>query len=315
MNLKTIAREYYLPAIESRRCADTADGYRSSIELHVLPRFGEYELHEIEYDDIQDWVDELAPKCGPGGAEKAWKCLRQIFNWACKKWKLRLWNPCTDIELPRKQAYRPEVLTTRRLKKLVRGFVGHENEPTLIISAALGLRPGENYFLSWSDINWRTGLVPIRGTLRYFRGQFWEFPPKTAKSERDCFLPQWALDRLHQLWVEAGRPKGRIIGSMKPYQVTYAIQHHIKKNKLPRITMKNLRHTWGTIAASIGVAIAIVAAMMGHTNVQTTYRYYFNLSQATKKRVQKKVARSVLGKTCDDMYKGIVVKPIFAQVA
>lgn len=171
MNLTTIAREHYLPAMEKRNCPDTADGYRSSIELHVLPRFGEMELEEIEHEDVQDWVNEIAPECGVGGAEKAWKCLRQIFNWAMKKWKLRLWNPCTDVKMPRKTAYKPEVLTTRRLKKLVRGFVGHEFEPTLIISAALGLRPGDNYFLSWSDINWRTGLVPIRGTYRWFKGK------------------------------------------------------------------------------------------------------------------------------------------------
>lgn len=315
MNLTTIAREHYLPAMAKRNCPDTAEGYRSSIELHVIPRFGNMELEEIEHEDVQDWVNEIAPECGVGGAEKAWKCLRQIFNWAMKKWKLRLWNPCTDVKMPRKTAYKPEVLTTRRLKKLVRGFVGHEFEPTLIISAALGLRPGENYFLSWSDINWRTGLVPIRGTYRWFRGQFWEFPPKTAKSERDCFLPQWALDRLHQIWVERGRPKGRIIGEKKPYQVTYAIQRHIKLHKLPKITMKNLRHTWGTIAATIGIAIATVASMMGHSSIQTTYRYYFALSNAAKKKAQKRVARSVLGKTCDDMYKRIIVVPDFAAAA
>ncbi len=41
MNLTTIAREHYLPAMEKRNCPDTAEGYRSSIELHVIPRFGE----------------------------------------------------------------------------------------------------------------------------------------------------------------------------------------------------------------------------------------------------------------------------------
>lgn len=315
MNITTIARDYYLPAMEERNCPDTADGYRSSIELHAIPYFGEREIEDIEHEDVQDWVNEIGPECGAGGAKKAWKCLRQLINWACKKWKLRIWNPCTDVKLPRKENYKPEVLTTRRLKKLVRGFVGHEHEPTLILSAALGLRPGENYFLSWTDLNWRTGLVPIKGTLRYFRSRFWEFPPKTSKSERDCFLPQWALDRLHQIWVERGRPKGRIIGDKKPYQVTYSIQTHIMQNRLPKITMKNLRHTWGTIAAAAGIAIATVAAMMGHSSIQTTYRYYYALTAAAAKRVQKRVARSVLGKSCMDMYKGIIVTPPLAAAA
>lgn len=315
MNIATIAREHYLPTIEKRRCKDTANSYRSSLELHVLPYFGMREIEGLEHDEIQDWVDEIAPECGPGGAEKAWKCLRQLFNWAIRKFKLRLWNPCTDIELPKKPNYKPEVLTPRRLKKLVRGFVNHAHEATVILSSALGLRPGENYYLSWTDINWRTGLVPIRGTLRYFDGQFWCYPPKTPKSERECFLPQWALDRLHQIWVSLGRPKGRIIGDRKPYQVTYAIQAHIKRFKLPRITMKNLRHTWGTMAAASGAAIQDVAAMMGHSDIQTTYRYYYALTKATMRRVQRKVARWIIGKSCDDMYKGIIVVPDLAAAA
>lgn len=99
MNLTTIAREHYLPAIERRRCKDTANSYRSSLELHVLPYFGNRELQDIEYDEIQDWVDKIAPECGPGGAEKAWKCLRQLFNWAVRKFKLRLLPRCTPTAL------------------------------------------------------------------------------------------------------------------------------------------------------------------------------------------------------------------------
>lgn len=315
MNINTITNEHYLPEKTKRRRANTVAGYESSLTLHVLPRWGSLEINEIEPDDIQEWVDELAPEIGPGGAEKAYKCLRQVIRWAIRKFRLYVADPTVGIEMPRKPRYKPEVLTTRRLKKLVRGFVGHKDEPTLIISAALGVRPGENYIQDWGNINWRTGLVPIRGTLQEVRGQLYEYAPKTPKGERDGFLPAWALDRLHQIWVERGRPKGRIIGDRKPSNVAASIQRWIKRMKLPRITMENLRHTWGTIAANANVPIATVAAMMGHSNIQTTYRYYYALSSAVAKRAQRKVARSVLGKTCDDMYKGIIVKADFAVAA
>ena len=36
-----------------------------------------------------------------------------------------------------------------------------------------------------------------------------------------------------------------------------------------------------------------------------TYRYYYQLTLTVIRRVQRKVARSILGKTSDDMYKGI----------
>lgn len=307
LTISEVVFDYYLPEIERRRRANTANGYRSSLELHVLPAFGELSIAEINRDAVQEWVDTITPECGPGGAEKAYKCLRQVIRWAIRKWSLYVPDPTVGIEMPRKPNYKPETLTQRRLKRLIRGFVGHKHEATVIIQAALGLRPGENYFLHWEQINWRTGMVPIRGTLQELRSVLYEYPTKTSKSERDCYLPSWALDRLHQIWVALGRPKGRIIGAAKPSSVAQAIQRHIKRARLPRITMQRLRHTWGTIAAQSGVAIETVAAMMGHASIQTTYRYYYALTAAASRRAQHRVARTVLGKSCDDMYKGMVL--------
>ena len=77
--------------------------------------------------------------------------------------------------------------------------------------------------------------------------------------------------------------------------------------------MKNLRHTWGTIAAQSGVPIETVSAMMGHSNIQTTYRYYYALTSATARKAKRRMAKSILGRTCKDMYKGIVL-PMTPQV-
>ena len=304
-----IALDWYLPEKRRRRRAHTVDGYESSIRLHVLPRWEGTRICEMTRDGVQDWVDGLAPEAGPGGAEKGYKCLRQVVRWAIDKWGLFVADPTRGIELPRKPAYRPETLTHRRLKRLIRGMVGCECEATSIVGEALGCRPGENYCLRWEQINWRTGEVPIRGTLQETSEGLVEYPTKTAKGERSGWLPAWALDRLHQIWVALGRPRGRIIGDLTPSQVAYRIQSWIRRHKLPRITMKNLRHTWGTLAAQAGVKIEDVAAMMGHSNIQTTYRYYYALTAAQAKRAQRRVARMVMGRTCEDMYRGIDLAP------
>lgn len=308
LTISEIFYDHYIIDKKKRRAADTVYGYVNSTELHVLPRFGDMTIEEMCRNDVQDWVDSF-PEDNTGGCEKAYKCLRQIIRWAIDRLGVFAADPTRGIELPRKPVYKPQVLTQRRLKKLIRGLVGCSEEATAIIQAALGCRPGENYFLHWEWINWRTGQVPLRGSLQYVPGiGLVEQPTKTAKGERDGFLPAWALDRLHQIWVALGRPRGRIIGDKKPYQVAYRIKKWIKDHKLPKITMKNLRHTWGTLAARAKVPIQDVAAMMGHANIQTTYRYYYALDAATAKRNQRKVARTILGKTCDDMYKGIVIQ-------
>lgn len=302
LTIREIALNHYLPEKRARRRATTVYGYESAINLHILSKWGNMTVPEITRRDVQEWMDTFADN--PGGGEKAFKTFRQVIRWAIDELGVMAIDPTKKIELPRKPMYKPQTLTQRRLKRLIRGFVGSPDEPTVIIQCALGTRPGECYQLDWKNINWRTGVVPIRGTLQQVCSHLYVYPTKTAKSERDCILPPWALDRLHQIWIERGRPKGRIIGEDKPSKVAYRIKRWIRAYKLPSICMKNLRHTWGTIAARNN-PIETVSAMMGHSNIQTTYRYYYQLTIAATRKAQRKVARSILGKTCDDMYKGI----------
>lgn len=312
LTISEIWNGYYLPEKHARKAIQTVRGYVSSYQLHILPKWGHLKLTEIDRDEVQKWMDSFADN--PGGGQKAYKTLRQIINWSINKWGLYILNPTQGIELPRKPLYKPATLTQRRLKRFIRGMVGFIHEPTVILQASLGIRPSENYALSWSDINWRTGLIAIRKSLQVVDGVWYEQATKTPKSERDVYLPPWALDRLHQLWIAIGRPKGRIIGNTSPRTVTYRIKRWIHFHKLPSISMENLRHTWGTIAAQSGVAIEVVAAMMGHSNIQTCYRYYFALQTSAIRRAQRKVSRLIMGKTCQDMYSGIpLAAPEYAQ--
>lgn len=299
--------ELYLKEKEARRKADTVYGYRSSLQRNVLPRWASSAISEIDRDDLQAWLDELVIERGRGGAEKARKTLRQLINWAKKKWNLYILNPAEGVELPEKPVIKTETLTQRRLKRLIRGMVGCEFEATFIISASLGVRSSENYYLHWEHIDWRTGLVNIRGALLQIAGMVYESSTKTKYSERDLYLPPWALDRLHEIWASLGRPRGRIIGDAKPSKVYRTIKRWALANRLPWIGLKNLRHTWASIAAASGVQIEVVAAMLGHSNINTCYRYYLALTKATMRRAQRKVARTILGKTSDDMYKGVII--------
>lgn len=89
MNINEISAAY-LEEKEQRRRASTVDGYRSSINLYILPEFGKIDIAAIEPEAIQAWIDNFEK---PGAAEKAFKCLCQLFNWAIRKYRLRIWNP------------------------------------------------------------------------------------------------------------------------------------------------------------------------------------------------------------------------------
>lgn len=40
LDIKTIAKDHYLPDRRKRRRTNTVDGYESSIDLYVIPAFG-----------------------------------------------------------------------------------------------------------------------------------------------------------------------------------------------------------------------------------------------------------------------------------
>lgn len=286
MNIGTITNDHYLPEKWARRRANTVEGYESSLKCHVLPRWGSYEISDIDRDDLQAWVDSFDK---PGAGWKAYKTLRQVIRWAIRKFKLLVIDPTVGIEKPRTAPYFPQVLTATALRKRIDGFKDYEHEATWIIQAALGLRPGENYALDWRDINMSTGVVKIHKTLQQFKGGMKLYLPKTPKGWRDLILPKWAFERLREIWRALGRPKGRIIGELSPSAIAGRIKRYAERLKLPKITMENTRHTWGTLAVESGGDIATIAMMMGHSDITTTYRYYLRLNTRAMRRLQRKL--------------------------
>lgn len=295
LTLEEIVRDHYLPAISKRRRANTVNGYVSSLELHVLPRWGGWTIDELSRDEVQDWVDGLVGECGPGGAWKAYKCLRQVIRWAIRHWSMLVVDVTVGIERPRMPAYRPKTLSPRQLNERVRGMWGHRYEATHILSAALALRPGESYALEWADISWRDGATHVSKTLQQVPGAVHLYPTKTEQGDRILYLPRWARERLHALWVAAGRPKGRIIGDATPAAVSAAIRRHIAREHLPEVTMQCLRHTWATIASAAGVAIETIARFLGHTSLDMAYEHYMRPSKAVYVDAQRLIARVVMG--------------------
>lgn len=158
------AAERYMSDKSARLRASTVEGYRSALELHVLPRWGGTSLDAIAPEGLQAWVDSFEL---PGAAEKAYKTLRQVIRWAIRRLGVRMFDPTSaGIELPRKPTRRPRVLDAAGVAAYLRALWGHECEAVAICSVTLGLRRGEACGLRWSDIDLRTGEVRGRAGCR-----------------------------------------------------------------------------------------------------------------------------------------------------
>lgn len=266
MQLREFVSEYYMPSLADLR-ESTKVGYESAIRLHILPEFGDREMEDIRAYGIEMWLKSIG---SPGGAEKAYKTLRQIIRRAINWDMFDAADPTRKrIRMPKKRAYRPVVLDARQTRALLRGFYGHELEAVVICAVTLGLRRGEACGLEWSDIDLRGGSVSIRRSKQYVKGGVLIVDPKTDRSARTCWLPRFAVGRLREI-----RGKGPVTGDLAPDAVSRRYRSHCKAEGLPYTSFTNLRHTWATLALAGGADSATVASMLGHAQMSTTYEHY-----------------------------------------
>lgn len=292
LTIEQIANDYYLPEKRATRRANTVEGYESSINLHVLPRWGRLTISEVLRDDIQDWVRGFEK---PGAAKKAFTCLRQIIRWSIRKWSLLIADHTQNVELPRIPKHRFQTLSSREYVERLKTFWGHELEPVVIVEMGLGLRPGESYALCWEDIDMRSGEVVINKTLQQTKGRALHvYPTKTASGDRLHYLVGDLLKRIRDIWRSLGKPKGRLIGELSPAAAASRMRRWARRAHIKDITIQNLRHTWATLASDAGISIEIIGPLLGHSSIEIAYQRYMKLTKRLSVNAQKTLMGHIL---------------------
>lgn len=254
---------------KSRRLRPTTlEGYESAIRRHLLPAWGDREVEEITFEELQGWVDTFEL---PGAAEKAFKTFRQIFRWVVRRHQLRIWDVTQGVELPEKPTVRRPTLTAAEERETLRAIVGQPFEAAVLLGASLGLRRCEACAVRVEDIDWRRGWVHIHRGLHVVGGEEVETGCKTRLSDRRLKLPRFALERLRA--IRGNRRSGRLC-LMTPSDAARRFKAFCKRESLPWVPMTCLRHSWATISLENGAAIEDIAVSLGHTTVNTAMSHY-----------------------------------------
>ena len=288
MLLVEFVEQVWRPRCERlREC--TRVGYESAWNCHIAPKWGITDMGDITPDGIEDWLWDFDK---PGAARKAWAVLRSILRLAVRKGCLDTDPTRREITMPHQPRYDAPVLDANEVRRLLRGFYGHELEAWLLCAVCAGLRREEACGLEWTDIDLRRGVIHIRRGLQWVDGHEVVAPPKTDLSSSDVQLPRFAVKRLSEL--KHGR-SGRLIGDLTPPQVARRYQAWCKREQLPYVPPKSLRHTWGTLAIKSGVDISVVARQLRHTDIKTTARYYLKPDMSVLRDAQRSFERLIIG--------------------
>lgn len=281
--------------------------YRTDLDVHILPQWGDFPISRISRQAIEEWVEALlsgtAPRVYTGRSEGrevtalshsrlndvVARTFGSVLGYARDEgWIAR--DPMLRVELPRiERSHDLAVLTYEEVDRLANACMevsGEHRERALIyLLAAAGPRIGEATALKVGDIRadarrayisrtWTTSTSGARTTG----------PPKTWEA-RAIPLHDYVLDELAPL-MEDQKPDAWLFrmkrGGGAVDQRNWRGRVWVPAVKLAGLegrglTPHKLRHTAASAAIAAGADPLVVQTMLGHKTAKETMRTYAHL--------------------------------------
>ena len=283
-----LATRYMAEEIEPARKPGTAALYRKYFNNHIHPAIGTRRARHVTYSDVAKLHRAIGARA-PVTANRVVSLLGSLFNWAAKAGEVpRGTNPTRDLTRFREQA-RERYLTSQEWTRL--GDALREAEtiglawsvdpanpkakhapkpekrrevysPAAIAAIRLllltGCRVGEVLSLRWSDVDFDRGLLLL---------------PDSKTGRKPVILNAPALQILNDLprigeFVILGEDPGKQRADLnRPWRAV------AKRARLDGVRLHDLRHSFASVGAGLGLGLPIVGKLLGHTVPTTTARY------------------------------------------
>lgn len=247
--------------------------YRSIMNGHILPHFGNIVISDITAADVDDFVHTLT--CSAKRINNILVPLRSLFKMA-KKRQIVSENIMLDVDNLKAGQSDIFPLDKAEIGVFLNSLHVHY-QPFFQVAFCTGMRFGEMAALKWKNVDFTNDQIHIKETLVY--GE--EGPPKTIKSKRtiDMFsLVKEAL--LKQRKMTGGKGKYVFRDLKGRLMVPDHVREHVWKPALIKAELEyrpmlQTRHTFATIAIDAGEDLGWVQQMLGHSSLQMIFTTYY----------------------------------------
>jgi integrase len=260
---------------------DTRRSYEVWISNHILPKWGNCELSEIEPRPVELWLQSLA--LAPKSKAHIRGVLRILWDFAAYSGDVpkEQRNPMELVRIKgsSKRTRRSRSLTVEEFQR----FTRHLMEPfrtMALLCCCLGLRISECLALRWSDVDWLGHkLLVERGIVCQQVDDV-----KTAESRKKLTIAGELLTALHawrqttqfpkpEDWIFASPVQvGRLPWSYD--QVWRMYQKAAGRAGIGGLGTHALRHTYRSWLDSVGTPLGVQQRLMRHTDIRTTMNVY-----------------------------------------
>ena len=274
-----VAREWLLTRVDVT--PSSRHTYRSALERHALPRWGEVRLDRITRKALAEWFTELGYRLSPRSVIAVHRVTSMVLKWAVETDRL-VRNPAERLPLPRPVRSKHVYLTHADVEALA--CAAGRSRVLILTLAYTGLRFGEVAALT-------VGSVDLDGrrlrVTQAWAGQNTGTPylaePKTHE-RRKVGLPPFLVEELRVLVT--GREPGAWLFT-SPYGSALNLPNWRRREfdtavrraglEVRGLTPHSLRHTAASLAIAAGADVKVVQTMLGHKDAAMTLNTYAGL--------------------------------------
>ena len=276
--VRSVVARYEAERMPSRQ--STVRVYRSFLNNHVLPKWADTRIQDVQPRPVELWLRELP--LSPKSKTHVRSLMHGLVEFA-------MWAGMLDISRNPVSLVR-NIGATRKVRK-ARSLTAEQFHALLrelqepfgtmaLLSVCLGLRFSEALALRWGDVDWLGSRLSIRrGIVNQIVGDV-----KTQGSAKTFNLASELLERLKS-WKQSSQFSGAedwIFASpfklgRLPYSYTGTRQELERASKaagIGHISSHAFRHTYRSWLDAVKTPIAVQQKMMRHTDIRTTMNIY-----------------------------------------
>lgn len=193
MNIEQLAAHYKSNELPEKAYS-TQEGYKATIDVHIVPQWGKQGLSAIKGITVESWLKKLnrldGEPASPAMKSKIRNVMSALFAHAIRNgWAVN--NPISSVRTSSERLADPEHLTPHEFQALLAELAPRERMMVLL-DACTGLRRGELIALRWRDLDLESGIAFItKSVWRNVEGK-----TKTRASKKPVPLPQQVVDEL-----------------------------------------------------------------------------------------------------------------------